>query len=302
MSTKRPILVTGSNRSGSTWVGKVIATHPKVDTIIEPLNINRIKRFQKFDIDYWYLKIDDSTDTYIRSQAYALISYYLNISFTNIVRNPLSVYEGHSGISALKKRLRRAAAPIKLLKDPTALFCVPWLVEEFHVRPVLLIRHPAAYVLSIKEKKWWFNFDNFLLQPGFFDGELAHLKEEVIHFKKREPTATIIENAALLWKIFYTQVASYKNRYPEWFFTTHEELSITPIKTYENLFGYLELTYSDSIQEYIEETTNARNITQYERNSEANTQKWRDRLSSAEKEIIYNIVGDVSNMFYEKFI
>src|SRR5262249_49063494 len=34
----RPILVTGSHRSGSTWVGKMIASHPRVAYVEEPFN------------------------------------------------------------------------------------------------------------------------------------------------------------------------------------------------------------------------------------------------------------------------
>ena len=38
MSKAKPILVTGSHRCGSTWIGKVIATSPSVDYIHEPFN------------------------------------------------------------------------------------------------------------------------------------------------------------------------------------------------------------------------------------------------------------------------
>ena len=37
----RPILVTGSHRSGSTWVGKMIASHPRVAYVEEPFNAHQ---------------------------------------------------------------------------------------------------------------------------------------------------------------------------------------------------------------------------------------------------------------------
>ena len=37
----RPILVTGSFRSGSTWVGRMIASHPRIAYVSEPLNERR---------------------------------------------------------------------------------------------------------------------------------------------------------------------------------------------------------------------------------------------------------------------
>src|SRR5258707_7647151 len=38
MTTTRPILVSGSHRSGTTWVGKMIAASPAVGYIHEPFN------------------------------------------------------------------------------------------------------------------------------------------------------------------------------------------------------------------------------------------------------------------------
>src|SRR5262249_60046560 len=38
----KPILVTGSHRSGSTWVGKMIACHPRVVYLSEPLHRERL--------------------------------------------------------------------------------------------------------------------------------------------------------------------------------------------------------------------------------------------------------------------
>lgn len=38
MNASKPILVTGSHRSGSTWVGNIMATSPSVNYIHEPFN------------------------------------------------------------------------------------------------------------------------------------------------------------------------------------------------------------------------------------------------------------------------
>ena len=160
MSSKISILVTGSNRSGSTWVGNVLASHPKVDTIIEPLNLNRIKRFKRIQFEYWYPNITKRSPE--APQIKALIDYYLNSNFYTFFYQIFNSYEGHNLWNSSKKRWRRAKRPIKLLKDPTALFSIPWMVDEFALKPIVLVRHPAAYVLSIKEKNWWFDFDNFL--------------------------------------------------------------------------------------------------------------------------------------------
>lgn len=300
MSSKIRILVTGSNRSGSTWVGNVLASHPKVDTIIEPLNFNRIQRFKRINYAYWYPKITKNSPE--APQIKSLIEYYLNSNYGTFFQQLFSSYEGHNLWKSSKKRWRRAKRPIKLLKDPTALFSIPWLVEEFDIKPILLIRHPAAYVLSIKEKNWWFDFDHFLNQPQFFIGMLTSLKEEVVQFKQNEETKDIIDNAALLWKVFYTQVLEYQQHFPDWFFISHEALSMEPLKNYQLICDYLGLEFQDAMKDYILETTQAEEKEEFKRNAKENSEKWKRGLSETEKNRIYKIVGSVSNHFYKKWI
>lgn len=298
MNTRRHILITGSNRSGSTWVGKVLAMNSRVDNIIEPLNLNRIQRFKKFDITSWYLKINDQANDYIKGQAHDLFSYYLHTTYGSILRRPFESFEGHNFLNSIKKRLRKARKPIKMLKDPIALFSVPWLVAEFEVRPVILVRHPAAYVLSIKEKDWWFDFDSLLSQPHFFDGELEVLREEVTEFKKFEKQKSIVENAALLWKVFYTQVAEYRRNQPGWFYITHEELSIDPLLHFKKMFEYLDIEFVKEVQHYILESTQALDQAEFNRDSAKNTTKWVEKLTDDEKRTIYQITKEVSDQFY----
>lgn len=304
MTTSKNILVTGSNRSGSTWVGKVISANRKVDNIIEPLNLNRIKRFKRIELDHWYPKIATTSPAVEKEAVKKLIRYYLEISFASVFTKLFEPYEGHGMIKSAAKRWRRASKPIKLLKDPTALFAIPWLEDEFNVLPVVLIRHPAAYALSIKDKNWWFNFDNFLSQPNFFKDGLEHLKTEVEAFKKNESQKDIIENAALLWKVFYTQVSIYRKRYPHWHFVTHEALSINPMEEFKNIFAYLGLDFSEAVEDYIAKSTRSATGEQgkHRRNSEENSKKWIHRLNSEEKETIQNITGAVSALFYDKFV
>ncbi|HPF12315.1 MAG TPA: sulfotransferase [Flavobacteriaceae bacterium] len=301
MSTKKCILVTGSNRSGSTWVGKVIGEHPKVDYIIEPLNLNRIERFGKFNIDKWYLKINEESDENLKREVRALLNYYLNLNVPTFLKTPFEKYEGHSMYMSLKKRIRRAHKPIKLLKDPTALFLVPWMVREFGVSPVVLIRHPAAYVLSIKEKKWWFDFNHILRQEHFFDELSSDLKDEVVKFKTEESNMDIIDNAALLWKVFYAQVLEYKGKYPDWLYITHETLSLHSMEAFRTIFDYLEIELTLSVQKYITLSTKAINSEKHLRDAAENAVKWKKILTKEEQQRVYGITHSVSNHFYDSF-
>lgn len=299
MSTRKHILITGSNRSGSTWVGRVIASNSEVDTIVEPLNLNRIKRFERIELDYWYPKVVESSDPSLKKKIKKLIRYYLSSTYGTVLSQISESYEGHSLLKSAKKRLRKASKPIKMLKDPTAIFSVPWLVAEFGLAPVILIRHPAAYVLSIKDKNWWFDFKNLLVQPHFFTGDMAHLKDEVVRFNEEKEEKTLVENAALLWKVFYTQVSLYQEKYPNWFYVTHEELSLNPEASFKQMFDYLNLDFNEDVREYLVESTQAKNKAEFKRDSVKNTTKWQQKLTDAEKAIIYDITAPISDQYYE---
>ena len=57
----RPILVSGSNRSGTTWMGKIISHHKSVRYINEPMNPVAKKYRVAFNgiSDLWYPHIND---------------------------------------------------------------------------------------------------------------------------------------------------------------------------------------------------------------------------------------------------
>jgi len=296
------ILITGSNRSGSTWVGRVLETSNKIDNINEPLNLNRIKRYGVANYDYWYPRVDKASTFEEQKSIKSLIDHYINLNYYKVLKDINKPFEGHPPIiKASYKRIKRIYRPVKMLKDPTALFSIPWLVDEYDLNPLILVRHPAAYVLSIKDKNWWFDFDNFLNRPNFFDNGLEHLKEEVLAFKAEEINKDIVDNASLLWKIFYSQVALYQQQYPNWLYKTHEEISMNPIDEFKAIFNYFGLEFTLKTEQFIVETTKSKNHTEYKRDAKANMLKWVNNLSIDEQNRIDKITKPVREMFYPEF-
>jgi LPS sulfotransferase NodH len=54
MINQKPILVTGSHRSGSTWVGTMLATSPSVGYVQEPFSLNHRPGIFSAKFDYWF--------------------------------------------------------------------------------------------------------------------------------------------------------------------------------------------------------------------------------------------------------
>ena len=150
MTGKQPILVTGSHRSGTTWVGRMLAEAPSVFYIHEPFSVSdppgRGICNVRFKHWFTYINSENETDYYkaIRNTVnlkYDVWGALKDVGSRNDFRN---AYKEYRQFSTYRDQGARA-----LLKDPIAVFSSAWLAERFKARVVILIRHPAAFVSSI---------------------------------------------------------------------------------------------------------------------------------------------------------
>ena len=73
----KPILITGSHRSGSTWVGKTIAFSHDVGYIQEPFNPQVKLSVNSFPLRYWFQCLDEKNkDPYVASLRHLLAYKY----------------------------------------------------------------------------------------------------------------------------------------------------------------------------------------------------------------------------------
>ena len=300
-----PILITGSHRSGTTWLGKMIACSPQVFYIHEPFNVSDPPGDgicgAKFG--YWYTQVNSSNEhLYYRpikktiNLSYDFLGQVRSYDQKNSYRKILSEYRNF----IIAKLLHRRA----LLKDPLALFSADWLSEKFRTQNIILIRHPAAFTSSLKRKNWSFDFSNFAKQDPLFEHPSFLFKNEVLEYAKSPKN--IVDQSILLWKIIHSKILAYQKEYPGWMFVRHEDISIQPVEEYRKIFDYLGLEFSLSIQKRITEYSSANNPREADqgithtlkRDSKANVKSWKSRLSDEEISRIYDGVKEISNHFY----
>jgi len=303
MGKKTPILVTGSHRSGSTWTGLMLAAAPGVGYIHEPFNKEiRINVNSKpFEHQFQYL-CEKNAENYkevlhrIIQYKYPLAGNITRITtlkdFTNIIRD--------QGIF-LKHRLKNLRP---LIKDPHALFSAEWLYETFNMDVLVLIRHPAAFCSSLKIKKWYFGFNNFLTQPLLMKEYLAGFEEEIREQVKTQKN--IIDQAILLWNCIHHTISIYKQNHPEWLFVKHENLSRDPVNQFRKIYETFGLQFTDKAKARILESSGAHNpVEQHDKNefvrdSEKNIYNWKNRLTKDEIELIRNKTSEISSLFYSE--
>ena len=163
MSSKKPILVTGSHRSGSTWVGKIIAEAPSAIYIHEPFNVDFPPGAgvcnAKFD--HWFMHITTSNETAYYNALKNTIEFRYGL--WNALKSSKCIGDlKHGFLEYMRFFLYRLQGLTPIVKDPIALFSAEWLAEKFDMNILVLIRHPAAFVSSIKTRNWSFDFSNLI--------------------------------------------------------------------------------------------------------------------------------------------
>lgn len=284
-----PILITGAHRSGTTWVGKMIANSPSVRYIHEPFNIDYSA--YKVKPDYWFQYVTRENEGLLYQQIKQLVTPQSQ-PFPPKSKNIKKLFKFVKS-SPQKQRT--------LIKDPIAVFSVEWLAERFNMDAVIMIRHPAAFVDSIRERNWAHDFNHFLKQPLLLEEHLSPFKEEIIEFTRR--TYDIIDQAILLWKLIYYMVSKYRQRHDDWLYIRHEDLSRDPVKGFREIFRYLDIKFSKKIKKTIEDHSNKGNpiggdVHSIKRDSKAIIKKWQTRFTQEEIKKIRDGVKNISNKFY----
>jgi hypothetical protein len=295
-SAERPILVTGAHRSGTTWVGKMLALAPGVGYVHEPFN----PRFSAGRFDrYFTIVTRENEARYASELEHALTFRYELVPRLRTRHRPKDVARTLRDFVRVQRVRRRGARP--LMKDPIALLSAEWLAQRFDMDVVVLIRHPAAFASSLKRLGWRHSFATFL-----DDGrvpEVIQPYEHEIRAQAREPGDPLAQ-AALLWRLLYNAVASYRERHEDWVFLRHEDVSLEPPGSFERLYARLGLELTEAARAEIERASSAGNPSELptphavELDSAASLGRWRDELTRDEIETLRERTGDVWPRFY----
>lgn len=278
---KKPILVTGSHRSGSTWIGKMISESPEVGYVREPFNlwISWYNQPFKHQLEY----ISNACPEEHRNKAIRYIHSFMGfpngMAWARIFgcRSMADFYFTFRDLAAIRRRFFQRI----LFKDPIAVFSAEWFHAQFNSDVIVVIRHPAAFVASLKVKNWTYDFNHLFDQKELMKSHLKDYYDE-IKFHAEHPQ-DIVEQGILFWNIHYNTILTYQEKYKgSWMFIRHEDVSLNPISEFQKVFDFLNLEMTEGVKEAIERSTNATEESKHERNSAENVQTWKKRLTPEE--------------------
>lgn len=301
MSDSRPILVTGSHRSGTTWVGKMLAASPRVAYISEPLNVNHRPGVFSAPVPYWYQVINENNETKYLPAFQSLLEYRYHV-FDEIKSLRSHKDAARMGRDALIFAKGKVLKQRPLLKDPFAVFSATWFAQRLNCHIVITVRHPAAFAGSLKKLNWPFDFANLLNQRGEVPGLTAQDSAEMEAMDSRD----IIGQAALLWRIIHRFVHLTRNLFPLFNIVRHEDLSLDPLAGYADLYEKLGLQFTEDVQRTILNSSSAENPAELSRqtvhsvklDSRASVGSWKKKLGADEIARIREITAPVSGYFY----
>ena len=189
-----------------------------------------------------------------------------------------------------------------LLKDPFAIFSLPWFIERLDCRAVVTIRHPAGFASSLKRLNWLFDFRDLLEQPLLMRDHLEPFRADM----ERISSGDVIGQAALLWRMIYRVVHATIERSPSVIVLRHEDLSRDPLTGFSRAFESLRLSYTPRVQEMIRTSSSSENPVELSRqkvhavklDSRANLDNWKKRLNADEIARIRDLTQDVAQLYY----
>jgi hypothetical protein len=299
---ERPILVTGSHRSGSTWVGRMLAAAPGVAYIHEPFSIHHRRGVLDVHFDVWFPYICGANEGPYLSPVRDMLAFrYRTDPEIRSIRSPRDAGRLLRDRTRFARARRAHARP--LVKDPIAVFSAEWLSSRFDVDPVVLVRHPAAFVSSLTRLGWTHPFEHFVSQPLLMRDLLDPFADEVREFAAVEHP--LLDQAILLWKLIHHTIAGYRDRHPEWTFVRHEDLARDPLGGFEKMYARLDLRSTDHVERSIARHSDASNPTEVRdagalrRDSASSVWTWKSRLSADEIARVRAGVGPIAKEFYD---
>ena len=296
-----PILVTGAHRTGTTWVGKMLAASGQVAYISEPLNVWHRSGVMRTPVAHWYTYICNNNEAEFLPAMNQMLAYRYHLcAEMGSIRNGKDLLRmGRDLTIFINGRIYRKRP---LLKDPFAVFSAPWFSRRLAFQVIVTVRHPAAFVSSLKRLGWYFDFHDLLAQPMLMGDWLEPFRVEM----ESLPVDDIIGQAALLWVMIYHVVAEYRKEHPDIIVVRHEDLSRNPLKSYQELYDTLNLTFTPKVEKAIISSSSSKNPKEGTRSSvhtvrldsRANLESWKRGLSENEIARIRTMTASVSPLYY----
>ncbi len=256
------IIVAGTGRSGTTWIGKIIQSASNCASVYEPLHPKYVP--EAGSIAYRYIRPGSKHTEAER--------FFKKVCYGGL-RRPWTDQENPGGWRKYHFRgLLRGKRVVKMIR---ANLMLGWLSETFGCPVVYVLRHPCAVALSWKNLGWVPRLDRYLEQVNLVGDYIGPYVDSIRSAKnpmEKITAAWCIENMVPL-----DQMVSNK-----WIVCTYEELYTNPAREVARILEFLGLKWNNSVDKAIVQS--ARSTNEQSAISKGNNPliKWQDDLQLTE--------------------
>lgn len=295
-TARRPILVTGSPRSGTTWVGHMLCAGHELTYISEPLNPEN-GSIPSVRPGRWFEVITTANQARYRPGLESVCRLAPSpLREVPAIRTP--------GDAARLGRLfvdcgrGRAFGRLALLKDPFASLSASWFHEQLGCKVVVVVRHPAAVVASTERLDWGFPVGDIVRR--------AHSEASSTFDRGTVPSARI-DRIAVLWSMVYGSLGASVADSPDVHFVRHEDLCIDPRAGFRSLYDALGLEWNQSAERAVVASSGASHGSalpegrphEIRLDSQRSVGRWRTELATDQIRRIGAITGSLADRWYQ---
>lgn len=301
MVSHRPILVTGSPRSGTSWVGRMLSQAPFVRYVHEPFNISKRACRCGIKFDYWFHYLSpENSHLFYDHLKHTIFPSFSRIGLLNLV----TAIARTRRVRPITGYLQSYLSYRVVVKDPLAVFSAKTLADLFNMDVVLLIRHPAAVVNSYKALNWTHPFSHFMRQVELMEEHLSPFRREIEDFAQKD--YDIVDQISLLWKLIHHMIIKFQATNSDWVSVRYEDLALAPIDGFRTVFERTGLPFSKDTKAVIE-AHNLRNLQSnttrpyaIKQNRQHVTSKWKKALTPQELYRLRRRVEPIASAFYSE--
>ena len=261
----KSILVAGTARSGTTWLGDLIAAQIPCRILFEPFNPNLVPEYQGFNY-FQYMRPGTEHPEF---HAFA------RKVFSGDIRNRWIDHQNE-----------RIISEYRLIKEIRANLTLKWLHDSFPEIPIVfLIRHPCAVVSSRMELGWDTDRDiePFLSQPDLVKDFLAPYIDLIKNAR------TVEEKHAIIWSVS-NLVPLKQFKLDEIKIAYYESLCTQPEVELRAIFTSIGQTYKQAINEIIKRPSQTTRATSAIVDDTNKVSSWMKKLNATQVKNILRIV------------
>ena len=302
--TNNHILVTGCPRSGTTFLGKVLALPGEICYVSEPFN----KDFglEGLDKQFVHMYRGMNNEDYYRRILKSLLTGHARFKRLPVepnlgLRQNVGRLLFKSGTNLNYRKARLTGSRRLLLKDPMACLAARYMQQQFDVEVVVIVRHPIPNLASMRRVGVDHTLVDLVEQPRLYHKYLKPILGGVN--VRRLPE---LERRCLVWSSLNYMLHEFARTNPRFKVVRHNELCSEPESNFRKLYDQLGLDYTPEIEAKIRELTSAKNPVNVEngamhvlgRDSRGMSTGRYKTFSPEEEKVIHSLTDDVTKLFF----